>query len=254
MCVSVCFTEGGNRNKAKRVVVLLFSFSRKRKRERKRKSKRRTRRKRGQKHKKTLSSSSPWFLPKREEIQKKKIERRVLSRARRSPVKNTKKTGEKGENERSSPPREREMKERRNALVITLHTHNNTRFHHGTQTNLETVHLQNDRVRAFIKPSERCANVQHRHRGVEIRELARVVRSYKLVLPIISVLGELPFVVFGNTFFCFLSLASVFLSLCNISYAHRVNESEGDEFGRWKREREKSERTRAKFTRRRDER
>ena len=131
------------------------------------------------------------------------------------------------------------MKERRNALGITLHTHNNTRFHHGTQTNLETVHLQNDRVRAFIKPSERCANVQHRHRGVEIRELARVVRSYKLVLPIISVLGELPFVLFGNTFFCFLSLSSVFLSLCNISYAHRVNESEGDEFGRWKRERER---------------
>ena len=124
----------------------------------------------------------------------------------------------------------------------SLHTHNKQHHHHhGTQTNLETVHLQNDRVRAFIKPSERCANVQHRHRGVEIRELARVVRSYKLVLPI-SVnfrFGLPPFVVFGNTFFCFLSLASVFLSLCNISYAHRVNESEGDEFGRWKREREK---------------
>ena len=135
-------------------------------------------------------------------------------------------------------------RERGGTLVITLHTHN-TRFHHGTQTNLETVHLQNDRVRAFIKPSERCANVQHRHRGVEIRELARVVRSYKLVLPIISVLGELPFVVFGNTFFCFLSLASVFLSLCNISYAHRVNESEGDEFGRWKREREREREKRA---------
>ena len=142
------------------------------------------------------------------------------------------------------------MKERRNALVIiTLHTHNNTRFHHGTQTNLETVHLQNDRVRAFIKPSERCANVQHRHRGVEIRELARVVRSYKLVLPI-SVnfrFGVPPFVVFGNTFFCFLSLSSVFLSLCNISYAHRVNESEGDEFefGRRKREREREREKRA---------
>jgi hypothetical protein len=184
------------------------------------------------------------FLPKREEIQKKKIERRVLSRARRAPVKNTKKQAKKART--SDPPlREREMKERRNAPVITLHTHNNTRFHHGTQTNLETVHLQNDRVRAFIKPSERCANVQHRHRGVEIRELARVVRSYKLVLPIISVLGELPFVVFGNTFFCFLSLASVFLSLCNISYAHRVNESEGDEFGRWKREREREREKRA---------
>ena len=139
------------------------------------------------------------------------------------------------------------MKERRNALVITLHTHNNTRFHHGTQTNLETVHLQNDRVRAFIKPSERCANVQHRHRGVEIRELARVVRSYKLVLPIISVLGELPFVLFGNTFFCFLSLSSVFLSLCDayVSCAHRVNESEGDEFGRWKRDREREREKRA---------
>ena len=70
--------------------------------------------------------------------------------------------------------------------------------------------------------------------------------------------GVPPFVVFGNTFFCFLSLSSVFLSLCNISYAHRVNESEGDEFGRRKREREKerekSERTRAKFTPHRDER
>jgi hypothetical protein len=136
------------------------------------------------------------------------------------------------------------MKERRNAPgIITLHTHDNTRFHHGTQTNLETVHLQNDRVRAFIEPSERCANVQHRHRGVEIRELARVVRSYKLVLPI-SVnfrFGVPPLVVFGNTFFCFLSLSSVFLSLCDayVSCAHRVNESEGDEFGRWKREREK---------------
>ena len=128
----------------------------------------------------------------------------------------------------------------------SLHTHNKQHHHHhGTQTNLETVHLQNDRVRAFIKPSERCANVQHRHRGVEIRELARVVRSYKLVLPIISVLGELPFVLFGNTFFCFLSLSSVFLSLCNISYAHRVNESEGDEFGRWKREREREREKRA---------
>ena len=67
-------------------------------------------------------------------------------------------------------------KRTRRRAVATLHTHN-TRFHHGTQTNLETVHLQNDRVRAFIKPSERCANVQHRHRGVEIRELARVVRT-----------------------------------------------------------------------------
>jgi len=193
---------------------------------------------------------------------KKKIERRVLSRARRSPLKNTKKQAKKART--SDPPlREREMKERRNALgIITLHTHNNTRFHHGTQTNLETVHLQNDRVRAFIEPSERCANVQHRHRGVEIRELARVVRSYKLVLPI-SVnfrFGLPPFVVFGNTFFCFLSLSSVFLSLCDayVSCAHRVNESEGDEFGRRKREREKerekSERTRAKFTPHRDER
>jgi hypothetical protein len=141
------------------------------------------------------------------------------------------------------------MKERRNALGITLHTHNNTRFHHGTQTNLETVHLQNDRVRAFIEPSERCANVQHRHRGVEIRELARVVRSYKLVLPI-SVnfrFGLPPFVVFGNTFFCFLSLSSVFLSLCDVyvSCAHRVNEREGDEFGRWKREREREREKRA---------
>ena len=145
----------------------------------------------------------------------------------------------------------------------SLHTHNKQHHHHhGTQTNLETVHLQNDRVRAFIEPSERCANVQHRHRGVEIRELARVVRSYKLVLPI-SVnfrFGLPPFVVFGNTFFCFLSLSSVFLSLCDayVSCAHRVNESEGDEFGRRKREREKerekSERTRAKFTPHRDER
>ena len=72
--------------------------------------------------------------------------------------------------------------------------------------------------------------------------------------------GVPPFVVFGNTFFCFLSLSSVFLSLCDVyvSCAHRVNESEGDEFGRWKREREKerekSERTRAKFTPHRDER
>ena len=145
-----------------------------------------------EKHKKLPLFFFSLFLPQREKkSKKKKIERRVLSRARRSPLKNTKKQAKKART--SDPPlREREMKERRNALgIITLHTHNNTRFHHGTQTNLETVHLQNDRVRAFIKPSERCANVQHRHRGVEIRELARVVRSYKLVLPIISVLGEL---------------------------------------------------------------
>ena len=64
--------------------------------------------------------------------------------------------------------------------------------------------------------------------------------------------GFPPFVVFGNTFFCFLSLSSVSLSLCDvyISCAHRVNESEGDEFGRRKREREKerkkSERMRAR--------
>ena len=111
MCVSVCFTEGGNRNKAKRVVVLLFSFSRKRKRERKRKSKRRTKEEEGRNTKKlsSSSSSSPRSCQREKKSKKKKIERRVLSRARRSPVKNTKKTGEKGENERSSPPREREM-------------------------------------------------------------------------------------------------------------------------------------------------
>ena len=227
------------RNKAsKRVVLFSFSLERERERERERAKGEQGGRKRGQKHKKL---SLFFLVPAKERRNpKKKIERRVLSRARRSPLKNTKKQAKKART--SDPPlREREMKERRNALGITLHTHNNTRFHHGTQTNLETVHLQNDRVRAFIEPSERCANVQHRHRGVEIRELARVVRSYKLVLPFISVLGELPFVVFGNTFFCFLSLSSVFLSLCDayISCAHRVNESEGDEFGRWKREREK---------------
>jgi hypothetical protein len=38
---------------------------------------------------------------------KKKIERRVLSRARRSPLKKHKKTGEKGENERFPSERER---------------------------------------------------------------------------------------------------------------------------------------------------
>ena len=177
------------RNKASKRVVL-FSFSLERERERERE-----RAKGEQKNRNTKKLSLLLLLllvPKcqREKKSKKKIERRVLSRARRSPLKNTKKQAKKART--SDPPlREREMKERRNALGITLHTHNNTRFHHGTQTNLETVHLQNDRVRAFIEPSERCANVQHRHRGVEIRELARVVRSYKLVLPIISVLGEL---------------------------------------------------------------
>ena len=176
------------RNKASKRVVL-FSFSLERERERERE---RAKGERGQKHKKLPLFFFSLFLPQREKkSKKKKIERRVLSRARRSPLKNTKKQAKKART--SDPPlREREMKERRNALgIITLHTHDNTRFHHGTQTNLETVHLQNDRVRAFIEPSERCANVQHRHRGVEIRELARVVRSYKLVLPIISVLGEL---------------------------------------------------------------
>jgi len=160
-----------DRNKASKRVVL-FSFSLERERERERERAKGEQGGRGGRNTKNSLSSS-WFLPKREEIQKKKIERRVLSRARRSPLKNTKKQAKKART--SDPPlREREMKERRNALGITLHTHNNTRFHHGTQTNLETVHLQNDRVRAFIEPSERCANVQHRHRGVEIRELARV--------------------------------------------------------------------------------
>ena len=250
------------RNKAsKRVVLFSFSLERERERERERAKGEQGGRKRGQKHKKL---SLFFLVPAKERRNpKKKIERRVLSRARRSPLKNTKKQAKKART-RDPPLREREMKERRNALgIITLHTHDNTRFHHGTQTNLETVHLQNDRVRAFIEPSERCANVQHRHRGVEIRELARVVRSYKLVLPIsvnFRFGGVPPFVVFGNTFFCFLSLSSVFLSLCDVyvSCAHRVNESEGDEFGRWKREREKerekSERTRAKFTPHRDER
>jgi hypothetical protein len=173
------------RNKAsKRVVLFSFSLERERERERERAKGEHRRKEEGAETQKTPSLLLLLVpAPKREEIQKKKIERRVLSRARRSPLKNTKKQAKKART--SDPPlREREMKERRNAPgIITLHTHDNTRFHHGTQTNLETVHLQNDRVRAFIEPSERCANVQHRHRGVEIRELARVVRSYKLVLP-----------------------------------------------------------------------
>ena len=244
MCVSVCFTDEEIEIKRQRELFFFRSLERERERERERAKGEQKKEEEGAETQKTPSLLLLLVPAKERRNPKKKIERRVLSRARRSPLKNTKKQAKKART--SDPPlREREMKERRNALVITLHTHNNTRFHHGTQTNLETVHLQNDRVRAFIKPSERCANVQHRHRGVEIRELARVVRSYKLVLPIISVLGELPFVLFGNTFFCFLSLSSVFLSLCNISYAHRVNESEGDEFGRRKREREREREKRA---------
>ena len=191
----------------------------------------------GQKHTKKTSLLLKFLF---EEIQKEKDQKHKratcsLARDRKNDQKNNP----------SARTRARQRERGGTLGIITLHTHN-TRFHHGTQTNLETVHLQNDRVRAFIKPSERCANVQHRHRGVEIRELARVVRSYKLVLPIISVLGELPFVVFGNTFFCFLSLSSVFLSLCDayISYAYRVNESEGDEFGRMKRERKRERKVR----------
>ena len=189
MCVSVCFTDEEIEIKRQRELFFFRSLSKEKEREKEKEQKENKEEEGAETQKNSLFFFSS-FLPKREEIQKKKIERRVLSRARRSPLKNTKKQAKKART--SDPPlREREMKERRNALGITLHTHNNTRFHHGTQTNLETVHLQNDRVRAFIKPSERCANVQHRHRGVEIRELARVVRSYKLVLPIISVLGEL---------------------------------------------------------------
>ena len=191
MCVSVCVTDEEIEIKRQRELFFFRSLSKEKERE-KEKEQKENKEEEGAETQKTPSLLLLLLvLPKREEIQKKKIERRVLSRARRSPLKNTKKQANKART--SDPPlRERAMKERRNALVIiTLHTHNNTRFHHGTQTNLETVHLQNDRVRAFIKPSERCANVQHRHRGVEIRELARVVRSYKLVLPIISVLGEL---------------------------------------------------------------
>ena len=180
MCKCVFHRWGNIEIKRQRELFFFRSLSKEKERE-KEKEQKENKEEEGGETQKTLSSSPPCSCQ-REKKSKKKIERRVLSRARRSPLKNTKKQAKKART--SDPPlREREMKERRNALGITLHTHNNTRFHHGTQTNLETVHLQNDRVRAFIKPSERCANVQHRHRGVEIRELARVVRSYKLVLP-----------------------------------------------------------------------
>jgi hypothetical protein len=50
-------------------------------------------------------------------------------------------------------PRQKERDERGGGRPVTLHTRDKQFHHHGTQTNLETVHLQNDRVRAFIKPS-----------------------------------------------------------------------------------------------------
>jgi len=136
---------------------VLFSSSRKRARARAEEKKEEE----GAETHKTL----PYFLF--EEIQKKDQqtqERRVLSRATE---KTPKKTIHSLERERK--------RERGGTPVLTLHTRKH--HHHGTQTNLETVHLQNDRVRAFIKPGRRCSNVQHRHRGVEIRELARVVRA-----------------------------------------------------------------------------
>jgi hypothetical protein len=77
-------------------------------------------------HKKLSLFFFSLFLPKREEIQKKKIERRVLSRARRSPLKKHKKTGEKGENERSSPPRERDEREEERSGHHTSHAQQHT--------------------------------------------------------------------------------------------------------------------------------
>ena len=141
-----------------------------------------SKRKRGQKHTKKTSLLLKFLSSKKSKKKDQKHKRATCSLA--SERKNDQK------NNPSARTRARQRERGGTLGIITLHTHN-TRFHHGTQTNLETVHLQNDRVRAFNKPSERCANVQHRHRGVEIRELARVVRSYKLVLSSISVLGEL---------------------------------------------------------------
>ena len=141
-----------------------------------------SKRKRGQKHTKKTSLLLKFLSSKKSKKKDQKHKRATCSLA--SERKNDQK------NNPSARTRARQRERGGTLGNITLHTHN-TRFHHGTQTNLETVHLQNDRVRAFIKPSERCANVQHRHRGVEIRELARVVRSYTLVLSSISVLGEL---------------------------------------------------------------
>jgi len=69
-----------------------------------------------------------------------------------------------------------------------LHAHN------GTQTILETVHVQDDRVRASRLCRVWRSNVLHRRRRLEVRELARVVRERR------DVVFEK---IFSRSLFCF---------------------------------------------------
>jgi len=114
------------RNKAsKRVVLFSFSLERERERERERAKGEQGGRKRGQKHKKL---SLFFLVPAKERRNPKKKNRATCSLASASfTLKKHKKTGEKGENERSSPPRERdEREEERSGHHHTSHAQQHT--------------------------------------------------------------------------------------------------------------------------------
>ena len=174
----MCFTDEEIRNKASHhfcllFKVVLFSFSRKRERERERERARERERDGEEKEEEgaekhiSLSLSFLNSAPAKKKDQRQ--ERATCSLA-------SDRNNDQRKQSTSAFPRD-EKSERGGKTRWSLHTHNKEHHHHhhGTQTNLETVHLQNDRVRAFIKPSERCSSAAPSSR-VEIRELARVVR------------------------------------------------------------------------------
>ena len=197
-----------------------------------------SKRKRGQKHTKKTSLLLKFLSSKKSK--KKKIkntrERRVLS-----PVseKTTKKTIPRLERERGSAREE----ERWASSHCTRTTHD------FIMALRQTLKQFTSKTTAFAPLISRASGVQMYSTVIEGLKYASshewYVRtnsfSHQSLFWVNFRFGFPPFVVFGNTFFCFLSLSSVSLSLRDvyISCAHRVNESEGDEFGRRKRERER---------------
>jgi hypothetical protein len=67
-------------------------------------------------------------------------------------------------------------------ITLNAHTLTHSHTHNGTQTILETVHVQDDRVRASRLCRVWRSNVLHRRRRLEVRELARVVRERRDVV------------------------------------------------------------------------
>ena len=117
---------------------------------------------------------------------------------------------------------------------ITLNAHTLTHSHNGTQTILETVHVQDDRVRASRLCRVWRSNVLHRRRRLEVRELARVVREQRRLLKKFSL---------GLSFVFPISFISLFLSAkerdkrkmktkrarasLSLSFSHRSRADEG---------------------------